>query len=130
MRYPQLLKHKKAFIVSMEMLKDRYRKAMAEKRSKEDYERINGHECLLCNPIGILENHSNQSVTGPTEYRHKNKCINLGCPWIVITGETCDHESNIVASEHYTSVYQTKDEEVQQQRIDQLDAWITIYKNN
>lgn len=125
--HPELFKLRKPFIASMKELIKRYELAIKQQRSKSSIEVFNGQRCLLCNPLNTQQNHSTHYhkihwTTGAT--RFKDACERLGCPWIVITGKTCDEAS---AGEPDTC-YHTTDPIMQQARIDQLKEWIHIYK--
>lgn len=120
MKRPDLLKHKDAFINSMEVLIERYQRAMARGISKSDLESEDGEECLLCNPIGLRE-------TRQTWYQGigDSGCKLLGCPWMVMEDLACFPRVRPRSEVTYSST----DPEVQQARINQLKEWIEAYKN-
>lgn len=126
--HPELFKLRRPFIASMKELIKRYESAIKQQRSKASVEKTALQRCLLCNPLNTKQSHSTHYDKVIKELfpasRFKNACGNLGCPWIVITGETCDEASK----EETDTCYHTTDPIKQRARIDQLKEWIHIYK--
>ena len=128
MKHPELFKHGRQFVKSMQELTKRYQKAMELGISKCDYEMDRDMDCLLCNPIGVKKNQFEiyRSLI-PTNDQHKSACSQLGCPWIVILGMTCD-EFSLENEDLVKMIYQTDDPVAMQARVDQLQEWIGIYR--
>ena len=120
--HPELFKLRRPFIASMQELILRYGLAIKFGRSKASVENTALQRCLLCYPLNTKQCHASQSEQGVTGF--KNACKKLGCPWIVITGMTCDEASKGETD----TCYHTTDPIRQQARIDQLKEWIHIYK--
>lgn len=106
MKNEYYFKHGKEYIDSMEVLIGRYKESIKLGISKRQYEQENSMKCLLCNPIGI-----NRGIF--------IRCITMGCPWVVISGQTCP-----------SNVYETTDVKIMKNRIKQLHNWIKIYKKH
>lgn len=130
MKNEKHFKHGDAFIHSMEVLIERYKKAIELEISKWDYEKRNKMSCLLCNPIGIENNQHNSydiDEDGDTVYTYfDDKCKNLGCPWIVILGMTCSEFDTGTLND----VYNTNNPIIMKRRIRQLNNWIKIYQKH
>lgn len=127
MKNPELFKNGGMFIKSMKELIVRYQTAKNLDMSKDSYEGKNGLKCLLCNPIGTKYNHSYYMFRTGLNLEHQGACKKLGCPWMVITGMTCDDFATERGDE--CSIYFTDDKRIMNNRIRQLRRWIEIYKN-
>jgi hypothetical protein len=126
--------HVTEYIASMKELIKRYQMALKSGVSKATIEFDNNWQCLLCHPIGLEDLRDDvqreQKIYQENYNSHYEMfnalCTAQACPWIVITGKTCDEwykdRNNGVA------VYQTRDEEVIRLRIRQLRRWIKIYE--
>lgn len=121
MKNPEYFRNGPEFIASMEELIKRYEKSIELGISKHEYEKQNYLKCLLCNPLNIEKNqfhyYQNEDIT------FIQACSKLGCPWVVITGKTCDDTEKEV-------IYCTKKKNRMKTRIKQLKLWIEIYKKH
>lgn len=120
MRNKKAFKHGEAFIHSMEVLIERYNKAIKLGISKWDYEDREDLKCLLCNPLDIEENRENSIRNDGIFTDFEQRCAILGCPWIVITGKTCDDRP--------ITAYNSYNVSTMKRRVNQLRNWIKIYK--
>jgi hypothetical protein len=132
MKHP--IKHREAFIISMEELIKRYQAAINLGTSKYEYEQDHYMHCLLCYPIGIPENHENSRNPENAQYSRyttfDDRCKNLGCPWVVILGMTCENFSDKKDYNTGTRIYNTLDVDHMKRRIKQLRNWIKLYKED
>lgn len=124
MKRPDLFRCKKAFIKSMKELIKHYENAIYYGQSKARYAKMNKLPCFLCEPVGVKNNQ--ETIRREFGISFKEACGELGCPWIVITGHTCDEPIN--QSLDGWSIHQSEDIEQQQRRIEQLREWIEIYE--
>lgn len=122
--HPELFKLRRPFIASMRELIIRYELAIKWRKSKASIEHANRQPCLLCNPLGTKQSQVSQypHLSNATDF--KEACKKLGCPWLVITGKTCDE--SVGEDEH--PCYHSTDPVKQQARINQLKEWIHIYR--
>jgi hypothetical protein len=125
---PELIKHGESFIKSMEELVTHYLGAVELGISKNNYTIKFGKPCLLCNPLDCDESY--HSVVAPP-FDHMASCVALGCPWIVMTGLTCDGYYKTLSNPSVTylgPIYHSTDKAYQMFRVIQLREWIAAYK--
>lgn len=129
MKKPEHFRAGKQFIKSMKKLIKRYQEAKKLCISKSDYESNNNMSCLLCHPIGSKKNRTDyfcESYEYDHSKRFEESCTKLGCPWIVMTGMTCDKYTE--SSMFMETCYQTDNPERIDNRIRQIRHWIVAYK--
>lgn len=120
------IRMRKTFIKSMKELIKRYEMALKQGTSKKEIEKQHKWACLLCSPMGVKYNHTYYVHQG---YCFSEACKKLGCPWIVMTGMTCDDWSYEYVSK-FRSLYLSDDPQTINNRIDQIKEWIEYYENN
>lgn len=115
------MKAPKTYIKAMKQLVERYKKAIEIGISKAEYESLYGMNCLLCTPKGLKRNFDYYYYVIDLEF--KESCVEAGCPWMVITGDTCTH-----TGENSGFIYHSTDKDRQRARVEQLKQWVKEYE--